>query len=369
MKHSNKHNWRAPRHRSRGVVLLILLTIIVLGITTALVTQLSPNRLNSAQQASTSQALDTTVQALIGFSLRQAVPGVLPCPDTTGDGLPNVQGATCVDQLGLVPYRLLGLDDLTDATGATLWYAVSLNMLANAATIKNSSLPSTLTLDGEAVAAVVIAPGQAIAGQTRLALSVTNFLEGLNADGNRDDYSSVNNATQNDQLLAVRRETLWPMVETLASNSAATLLNSYRASCGEYPWAAAFGGVSDSVATLQSGSLPLGTALPFNWGGPCGLNVAPALDTWLANHWQDQLYYRLCTSTDGNCVTVANAASSPAAGVVIAPGITIATQVRPSAAPGDYFENENSNGNDADFVFMNFFDRPAGFNDTLVTLP
>lgn len=364
-----KRHWRALRRQNQGVAILIFLTIIVLGVITLLVTQLSPNSLKVKRHASTSLVLDAAVQALVGYSLRQAVPGELPCPDSTGDGLPNVSGAGCVDQLGLVPFRALELDNLTDATGATLWYAVSLDLLSNAATLKNSSLGSTLTLDGLPVAAVVIAPGGAINGQNRVLLNVADFLEGVNADANRDDFVSTINAVQNDQMLAVRRETLWPMVETLASSRAANLLSNYRANCGEYPWAAAFGGAPDSVDTLQAGALPLGSALPFNWSAACGASVAPAVDDWLATHWQDQFFYRMCTVFEGDCVTIANSTSSPAAAVVIAPGISMGAQARPSAVIGDYFEDENSDVNDADFKFLTFFDRPVGFNDTLTTLP
>lgn len=288
-------------------------------------------------------------------------------PDTNGNGFSNTQGNGCVDALGLLPVRQLGLDDLSDSSGAALWYAVSQETLANALTIKNSSLASSLTLDTFPVSAIVIAPGQAINGQNRAALNVQDFLEGVNADANRTDYTSGVSATQNDQLLAVTQETLWGLVQDRANAAAANLLNTYLASCGEYPWAATYGGSADSVLNQQSGLLPLGTALPFDWGSVCGGSTAPAVNSWLATHWQDQLLYRMCTSADGNCVNVINGAA--AAGVIVAPGIPLAAQARPSANPSDYFELENNDGDDTEFRHERRFDHDSNFNDTVTNLP
>lgn len=355
-------------HQHRGVALILLLTIIVLGITTALVTQLSVNDRKVVRTVDDALVLEVVAQSLVGYALRQTVAGEMPCPDSDGDGLADPQGTGCADQLGLVPYRTLGLDDLTDSSGASLWYAVSLVVLNNATGVKNSSTGSALTVDGTAVVAVVIAPGPALASQNRVALNVADFLEGINADADRTDYNSTISDTQNDQLLSISRETLWPLVESRAVSAALQQLQSYRTNCGEYPWAATFGGSADSVASQQNGALPLGTALPFDWGAACGGSTAPANNSWLSTHWQDQLFYSMCTVAQGDCITVAGDADSPGNAALVAPGIALAGQSRPGSI-NQYFEDANSDADNTDFVFQAVFDHSSTFNDIVGLMP
>ncbi len=353
--------------KSRGVAIIIMMTILVLALTTYIVS-MSPNLLKTKRVRNNAAVLDLTLQALTGYALVQTAPGSLPCPDTTGDGLANPVGVSCSSQLGLLPTRTLGLDALTDATGAVLWYAVSLEYLGNAATTKNSSLASTLTLDGDPVAAVIIAPGEAINSQARNLISASDFLEGVNADANLSDYVTVIDDTQNDQLLSLETATLWSLVELRATEEASALLENYRSSCGEYPWAAAFGGPYTSVASQQSGSVPFTSALPWDWNTVCPFGTAPVPSAWLSIHWASELQYRMCTFAEGNCVTVLNSSASPAAGAVIAPGPSLTGQIRPGLTLGDYFEDENSNGSSVDFKYLRTIEHTATFNDTTTPL-
>ncbi|MBO6597095.1 MAG: hypothetical protein JJ952_14705 [Pseudomonadales bacterium] len=356
------------RNNQDGVALLMLLTILLLGVSTALVTKITPNDRRNERPLSNASVLDLVRQSLVGYSLLQTVGGVLPCPDTDGDGFSDPQGLGCDDQLGLVPHRTLDLDNLSDSTGAPLWYAVSLDLLSNAPTTKNSSTGSSLTLDGTPVAAVVIAPGVALDGQSRSVISADAYLEGINADANRDDYDTQVGATQNDQVLALRRETLWSMVESRANNTALALMQSYRASCGEYPWAATFGDAANSVASQQTGALPLGTALPFDWGAACGLSFAPAVDVWLAAHWQDQMFYSMCTTAQGSCLTALNSTVASGSLIVTSPGIEFAGQARPGGL-SEYFEDENADSDQTEFVYRDVFDHDQNFNDTVLVGP
>ncbi len=353
------------RRKQQGVAILIMLTVLVLALTTVLVTQLSTNQLRTARGVDNARVLDEAAQALQGYALRQTIPGVLPCPDNTGDGQANAAGTACASQLGLLPYRDLDLDALTDSSGASLWYAVTTNHVSGAAAQKNSSLAPGLTLDGNAMVAVVIAPGAALDGQNRAPLTRTDFLEGINADADFTDYSNTPSAAQNDQVLGLTAGSIWPMVELLATRTAAQLMATYRTNCGDYPWASAFGGAANSISNQRAGGIPLGTALPFDWGAVCGLNTAPAVNTWLANHWQNQIYYRMCTTAEGNCLTVAGHGTSPANGVVVAPGVITGSQTRASTNISDYYEDLNSDANDAGFRYELPSAYTTTFNDTV----
>ena len=362
------HRSFTSRAKQDGVALLIFVTIVLLGVTTLLVNQLSVNQTLHKRNLTTIESINVAKQALLGFALEQNTPGTLPCPDTTGDGFENPQGANCESQLGLLPHRTLNIARQTDGAGADLWYAVDLNYTDNTGTLKNSSLATSLTLDGQTVAAIVIGPGKALHGQTRGALTRVDYLEGINADANLGDYESVQSDIQNDITSAIDRSGFWSLIEQRALATTSGLLNDYRDQCGEYPWAADFGGPYDSVTSQQIGAPPFNSALPNDWGVACLPGTAPVPPAWLTTNWSTELLYRMCQSGEGNCITVNDSATSPAAGVVIAPGITLAGQTRPDNDFGDYFEDENSSLPDNLFRQTRVLDHNSTYNDRTQTL-
>ena len=353
---------RIGQSRVAGFTILLFLTLIILALTTFLASEVSVNKRKLAVELNSVQRVSMAQEALLGYALSQTVPGTLPCPDTTGDGLENAAGLQCASQLGLLPLETLGLPPLTDGTGAALWYAVELNYVANAIGAKNSSRASALNVDGNPVAFIVIAAGRALDGQARRVLVQSDFLEGVNADTNLMNFSSLVSATQNDQVNGLSTGAFWSLIETRVLASAKLLLHDYRDACGEYPWAAPFGGPYVSASNQQGGSLPFTAALPFDWGTVCAAGITPTPPNWLQAHWQDQLYYRMCTSGQGNCLAVSGAAS-PATAVLLAPGITLAGQLRPNLNPAAYFEAANSNPPDTQFQTVKSINHSVNYND------
>lgn len=350
----------------QGAAILILITIVLLATTTLLVTELSVNGVKNERTENSASVLGVANQALIGFALESSTPGSLPCPDSTGDGLANPSGLSCASQLGLLPYRTLNIPQLVDGAAAALWYAVSLNYTANALANKNSSTLTDIQLDGIEMAAVIIAPGAALDGQNRVPLNRTDFLEGINADANFSDYENRQSANSNDEVLGIPAERYWSIIERRVLIETSQLLSNYRAQCGEYPWAANFGGPYNSVDSQQTGSLPLNAASPTDWGSVCGANTAPTPATWLTNNWSDQLFYAMCTSGDGSCLTVIGA--SPGSAVVLGPGVTLGGQARPSASVTQYFELENIAAPDTQYQHTTLINHTNTYNDTTATL-
>ncbi|MFT4819774.1 MAG: hypothetical protein ACJAXW_002930 [Candidatus Azotimanducaceae bacterium] len=355
--------YKGQRH-DRGAAVLIFITIILLATTTLLVAELSVNDRYYIRTTHSADALGKARQALMGYALSQTIPGTLPCPDSTGDGVQNAAGANCQQQLGLLPTRTLNLPELTDGTGARLWYAVNLNYVSLAPALKNSSSTTTMVLDNRPVAAVVIAPGATINTQGRRQLVIADFLEGVNADANLDDYESTSSEIQNDRVLGLDVGQYWSTIERRVLAEASQLLSQYRIACTEYPWAADFGGPYSSVASQTNGALPLNSALPIEWGSACVTGSAPVPAAFLVNHWRDQLYYAMCTSVAGNCLTVLGSADSPVAGILIAPGSTLPTQTRPANDPADYFENENSSLPQGQYRQRTSINHSSTYNDT-----
>lgn len=356
------------KSKQQGVVILTFLTIILLGITTLLVTQLSTNKRTNQRQTNHISSLSDAKQALVGYAMTHPIPGTLPCPDATGDGLANPQGLNCQSLLGLLPTRTLNLGNTQDGTGADLWYAVDANYTANSPALKNSSINTALMLDGTPVAGVVIAPGKPLGAQARRPLTRTDFLEGLNADGDFTNFESNQSDTQNDRVSGLAVATYWSQIEQRVLVTAKALVNDYRNQCGEYPWAANFGGPFNSVNNQQLGALPLNSASPDDWSSICATGVTPTPPAWLVNHWASQIQYRMCQTIEGTCVTILGSNDSPASGVLVAPGVAIPGQARPDNDLVDYFEDENINLPDSEFRQASAINHTATYNDTTLSL-
>ncbi len=348
------------RKQSQGAAILIFLTIVMLGLTTLIVSALSPNATRTQRVLDNAATLDESRIGLLGYAIRQQPPGVLPCPDTDGDGLANPSGAGCVSLLGLIPFRTLNLERLTDRTGAALWYGVEPGYVAGAAGVKNSSIATTVVLDGSPRAAVVLAPGEALDVQARVAMNAVDFLEGQNASVPINVFATQIDDTHNDQTTGVSVGALWSAAETVVLSTTATLLTQYRATCGEYPWAGPFGGPFTSSVGVQAGSVPFDGALPYNWGAVCPGGTAPVPPAWIVNHWRNQIYYRMCLTVEGTCVSVSGL---PASGVLVAPGIALAGQIRNTANPADYFEGNNVLPPDTIFTRVPPGQHTATYND------
>jgi type II secretory pathway pseudopilin PulG len=167
----------------------------------------------------------------------QFQPGALPCPDRDNDGIaedhefPQKPCDTALKRIGRFPWKTVGADDLRDASGERLWYAVSANFLKNTPSytnIINSDTPGQLTVTGTAAAnnviAVLFAPGAGIQNQFRdPANAVTfndpaNFLEQFDST-TYATFSSNSFPTNalNDRVLVIMQDDLMSAVEPIVA--------------------------------------------------------------------------------------------------------------------------------------------------------
>ncbi len=177
-----------PR-RQHGAALILLLVVLALGGTWYLITRIQArsadftarNRQNSAA------VLAQAKRALVGYVAHQAAvsgennPGAFLCPEAPGNiGGPNegiTAGNCTLPAVGRLPWKTIGIDKLTDASGEPLWYVVANgwakpSAAANTVINSNCSDPTSgmtcfsgqLTVDGQSNAAValIIAPGPAM---------------------------------------------------------------------------------------------------------------------------------------------------------------------------------------------------------------
>jgi hypothetical protein len=235
------------RHRQRGVVMLLLMVLIALG-TTWLVVSAASNATSrtAAEREHNAAVLNQAKQALIAWfaiNAREAGennPGRLPCPEhpnqfgTSDEGIaaPFPGYPTC-PAIGRLPWRTLGLDKLTDASGEPLWYVVSpgwsLSTSSSLLTINSNTL-GQLSVDGQpnAAVALIIAPGQVMNVQTAAGCAARSQLRDPLVAPDLRDYLECDNATWpadasfvttgpvylfNDQVLRVTVADVMPVLE------------------------------------------------------------------------------------------------------------------------------------------------------------
>ncbi len=184
--------------------------------------------------------------------------GHLPCPDTdtpafTAGGAPlapyGIANSPCgANAIGRLPHQVilpsgnpLPLSDHGSGSDRQFWYAVADTFLANPnggiSNTLNSTTAGALTLDGQGdVVAVLIAPGQALAGQSRPGTAAAAYLEAENVAGPVFVSGWPAAPTDfNDVVLAIRRaDLLLPMTARVAEEMKKHL-DTYHLAGGAYP--------------------------------------------------------------------------------------------------------------------------------------
>mgnify|MGYP000279779566 CR=1 FL=1 len=170
------------RHNQQGAVLIILVLLMVLSLSTALLTGISANKTKLARSEKTLLYLANTKSALIAYARLsdpdKTVTGLqqryLPCPDTDGDGLEETPcGSTAAT--GWIPWQTLNLPPHKDASGYCFRYYVAGAYKQGASTppLISALPPTEFTLSdpdqllSNDVVAIIFAPNNIIAGQTR----------------------------------------------------------------------------------------------------------------------------------------------------------------------------------------------------------
>ena len=320
--------FRGGRRRAqRGAVLLTALTLTFLAAAGFLLAGLDGDaRIRAREATATARALADARRALIGWSVGTGLarsgethsPGVLPFPDRNTDPYGYDGEADCVTsglsdrhligrlaragEASPCPDRTLGVE-LRDGSGEPLWYAVSRNLVnhrgggasdppINPGLLDRPPAYPWLRLidangdvvtasDGEPleIAAVVIAPGPPLPGQTRagIAPGPAHYLDSVtvngvtydnaDSDGCRDAVAgasahthcpgrageefilypdSRDTATEadsfNDRIAWITAEDVLRAAETRALGEMALVLERYRSRHSAYPWLAPYAG-------------------------------------------------------------------------------------------------------------------------------
>lgn len=322
---------RRPSHpaslnRQRGVALMVMLVVMIMGIAAALIGSLTTTALKNARQQTTSDALVQAREALIGRAVTDNnMPGSMPCPDTNDDGTAELlSGNNCPNYIGRLPWRTLKLPDLRDGDGEHLWYALSPafrdddsaqplnNNTKGILAIYHADGSSSLTEAGYSAVAVIFSPGSALGSQTRNTSteqnSASNYLDIANSRNNASASGPFIAGTKsdsfNDQLIFITTKNLMPLVEQRVAGEVKRSLDSYYAQHNYYPWADTIAQASDydSNNGLNRGWLP-DQAGPIDWG------TASPPSWFFDNEWYKSIYYsvaKIHTEDSGDCYSCIN---------------------------------------------------------------
>ena len=338
--------------KERGQALLALIALLGLVMTITLFTFLSPSQTRIKAEAETQKIMVEAKNALIGFAATRGYdpsrpgsrPGQLPCPDTNNDGLAEAPNSTgCPSgNIGRLPWKTLGIDDIRDDAGERLWYAIDPDFAreSTACCFDNDTRGMLTVYQGtkatkitSEAAAIIFAPGPPLGGQNRDLANQNNPASYL------DTTDTVNNAagTQtpppsplvltfiaaqnsdtlppspppspfNDRLMIVYAPDIWTVVEMRVAREMLKYLQRFKlnSDCNCYPWAANFFD-DDGVANRRHGGVPIEEANvggDDEWGGdgngPLGSKKIPDPSAageapWMVNNneWGKQFYYAI----------------------------------------------------------------------------
>jgi hypothetical protein len=169
--------------RQRGMALMVMLTVAVLGVAWFAVVALGKaSSAPAGREQRTAAALQAAKEALLAYVALRAAnpnedhPGRLPCPEnraqpgTADEGIaaPFPGFASC-PVVGRLPWKTLGIDQLRDADGEPLWLAVATGTWALTSSSTNLTINpglgnqldyDTSPLPAPNAVALIIAPGR-----------------------------------------------------------------------------------------------------------------------------------------------------------------------------------------------------------------
>jgi hypothetical protein len=380
--------------RNRGAALLLLLLMVVIAFSTTLITSLAAKNPEIQRQQSTLETLAQAKQALIAWSVVHGDvgtdsfprPGALPCPDRNlfGSADSGFASGSCSTgggtSIGRLPWRSLGMERLRDASGETLWYAVSdnfrnpnlyktpINSDSKASLLLYAADGNTLSTPiGEELAAIILAPGPPLPGQDRVALPNNNasgYLDAFNGKNNANAggpfimgpaKDANGNIVTNDLIVGVTARELLFALEQRALNEAQIALKKHAETYGHYPNPAPPNGdnCTSPVADVKLAVNPCASDSTTCIGRLPEDVLEPYLALWfLRNAWGRVMIYAINDSGAG-CSTPIHVDGEEKNYILIAPGSARNGQIRPSLSLSDYLEDSgNTDGwsGNSDFV-------------------
>ncbi len=314
----------ASARRGFALIALLALAALISAFLIASALNLTSAGNSNEREDRSMRALRQAKAALIGYAANEQwqayklqttnQPGGLPCPDINDTGASPGICSSPASRVGRLPWATIGGEDLRDASGERLWYAVSSNFYKNASNTINSDTPGLLTVTGAApasnVVAVVIAPGGALSGQDRIAQhnDPAAYLEGVTPTTPDYGFSTVAmpSGAANDRLLVITQADLMAAVEPVVAarieRDVKPLLQDYFTTWGAYPFAVALPpppgtqGAYVGASPQTSGLLPV-TNTALTWLNPTVTQIPPGDGSSTVTSWSCSISSLTATCT------------------------------------------------------------------------
>ena len=364
----------------RGYALLVFIALLITAAATLAVKIISNNNTQLARDKITAAALAQAKEALIGYAATYRdthsnlpLNGYLPNPDL-GPGLNSPEGSAAgsssrdISIIGKFPWRELGLQPLSNGSVECLWYIVS-------GRFKNQSKTNSLNWDtqgqidvidinGDSIvgnlAALVIAPGKPLDGQTRNLVDAShtrcsgnydarNYLDAYNLadavagtvnyfvgstnnsrspDTSNKTFVQAGNDHYNDQMLFITADDLF---RTIIKRN-------------DFPYEIQIF-MNDSDLMHEVSTITVSTDNKGTGNLTCG-HITDSDNQNFCNNWKEMLLLtKLPTSAP---ITIDGIATANCSRVLIFGGQKTATQVRLSSTdktmPANYLEGGNLAG-------------------------
>jgi len=440
--------YQSPKDKQKGLALIVLMIVLAMAASATIYSRFNIYQTSIERDKKTSLALQRAKEALIYYSLNNTYltsptcvsntncprPGDLPCPDRTNDGTAesscgNATGNNQTFRLNRLPWKTLGLEDLTDGQGERLWYAVSNNYKYNTRTRPlNSDTVGTITVrdaggkvlydaaSGGGVVAVIISAGAPINRQdgyvqNRNGVGINTAANYLDiaygednanfSDNNSNGFiigpvkDGAGNVISNDRLIVITRDEMAAAMESFVLTQVRAALLTFYTTNAYYPYPAAFNDVTclvntstnitsgcSSVDKQYAGRIPVSKLdlSSSTWVSTSILKGLRAGNWFQQNLWRELIYYSMapdCEVLTPNCsgvtqkLTLNNALISPVNGkhvVILSAGKTLSPQNRASKiAESNYLEEENVFP--LDYVFARSTTINNLFNDRAISIP
>jgi hypothetical protein len=203
--------------KQRGVSLLIVFVILLLGTSSWLIFNFDFNKRKVEKNQKTMQALNEAKLAIIGWSVRHKNPGTLPCPEDLSLLNSANEGSSrtsCNEAkpIGRLPWKTLGIGDVRDGNGDKLWYAISSGFRSKPINLNTSSSLS-VNHQSNRVVAIIFSAGPPLSSQKRInQTDITQYLDLSNVNGVPSFLIGSAKQDFNDALLVVTKDDLFNAV-------------------------------------------------------------------------------------------------------------------------------------------------------------
>ena len=364
------------RSKQQGFALIVLLALLTTAAAAITVKAINNGNNQITRDQITAAALAQAKDALIGRAVTDNNrPGSLPCPDTNNDGIAELfAGNDCPSYIGRLPWRTLGLPDISDGSRERLWYALSNNFRdhttaqpINSDTTGNRQVfAADGTLLTNQAVAIIFSAGDVLTGQNRSAANIndaTQYLESVNCPGSNCRNNAVaagpfiadplldanGNRLLNDKLLVIQTKDFIPTVEKRVAKELNGWLQDYYTAHHYYPYPAQFDhthcdhGDCQGDTSVCRGRFPRSPA-----AGDAVFTGLPAY--FINNDWYREIYYSvgslsLQTPASVTCAPMLTVGTAHVRAVFFTPGTPIAPITRPSDLLSYYLEDaENQDG-------------------------